>query len=94
MMKKKDWIDEVAQRAGVDQRTARSVLDAFVDTTAIRLQADRSVQLYGLGKLFVKTRAARTARDFTTGEKMAVPAHDIVSFAPSASTAALVDNRK
>lgn len=65
----------------------KTVVDTFLRElyAAIQeeLEAGNEVTLLGLGKLKVKTRAARKARNPSTGAVIEVPAKKTVTFAPT-----------
>lgn len=82
-MLKKELIEGVSALSGVPKKTVREVLDAMCDVTASALAVGDSVMLAGVGKLTVNHRGPKAARNLKTGEKVIVPARNVVVLAPS-----------
>lgn len=73
-MNQSELILSVAQVSGESKKTVEQVLKTASDVIHNALVEGRDVTLLGLGKLHVKTSAARTGRNPQTGESMAIPA--------------------
>lgn len=90
-MNKNDFIKTVAEKAGVPQAQARSVIDAIFGTQADagviveQLANAGKLTLSGFGTFSVRTRAARTGVSPATGEKIQIPEKTVpkFKFAPS-----------
>lgn len=65
---------------GFSKVTVKSILDELADVVQAELQQGGEVTLPGLGKLSVKTRAARTGRNPSTGEEMQIAAKNVPHF--------------
>ena len=66
--------------AGVSKVVIAAVLDTLGDVAQAELQQGGEVTLPGLGKLSVKSRAARTGRNPATGEEMQIAAKNVPHF--------------
>ncbi|KVK96207.1 HU family DNA-binding protein [Burkholderia ubonensis] len=79
-MNKQELIDAVAAGAGVSKseasKTVQAVLDAITDTVT----RGETVQLIGFGAFSQGQRAARTGRNPTTGEEIAISEANTVKF--------------
>jgi DNA-binding protein HU-beta len=81
-MNKTDVIRAVADRSDVSVAIATKVEAALRDVVGEALGRGEDVML-GLGKLRVKQRNARTARNPRTGEPIQVAARKVVHFKPA-----------
>ncbi len=82
-MKKADLIKAVADASHQPQVIVRTVLDATRDVVSDSINKGDDVFLLGLGKLEVRARGAKPARNIHTGERVTVPARQVVLFRPS-----------
>lgn len=73
-MTKTEFINEVADTAGMSRRAATSAVNAFIDVVTCALAAGEEVQIIGFGTFDVVQRAARIGMNLQTGEKMQIPA--------------------
>jgi DNA-binding protein HU-beta len=73
-MNQSELITKVAAISGESKKSTECVLKAAADVITSTLQAGGEVTLPGLGKLYVKDRAAREGRNPKTGEKLQIPA--------------------
>ena len=71
-------VNEVAKQAGVKPEIVQNVLASIKD-----IAAKESVIIRGHGTFKTVTRAARTARNPSTGQPVAVPAKTVLKFTPS-----------
>ena len=79
-MNKSDLITAVAARTDMKKTAIAEVLDALGVVVTDQLALGEDVPLAGLGKLSVKTRAARSGRNPATGETMDIPAKHVAHF--------------
>lgn len=82
-MLKKQLIETVANQAGETQTRTRKILDALDQVVRDVLAGGDTVMLAGLGRLVVRRRSARKARDMVTGAAVTVAAHNIPALVPS-----------
>lgn len=82
-MDKKALIKEIAEDTGYKQSSVDAILDGLGRVVAERLSRGEEVTLTGIGKLKAARRAARTARNPTTGEAVAVPAKTVAKLTPA-----------
>jgi DNA-binding protein HU-beta len=79
-MKKADFIDAVASKAGVSKKDANEVVTAALDAIVDALKAGDSVSFVGFGSFSVAERAAREARVPGTDKVVKVPASKVAKF--------------
>ena len=79
-MKKAEFIDAVAQKAGLTKKDVNSVIDAAIETITEALKNGKSVSFIGFGSFSTAPRAARTARVPGTDKIVEVPATTAVKF--------------
>lgn len=65
---------------GVSKTSIKFVLDQLGEVTQRTLKAGGDIALPGIGKLTVKTRAARTGRNPRTGEPLEIAAKVVPHF--------------
>ena len=70
--------------------SAESAMETLIDTITGTLKKGEEVSIAGLGIFSVKERAARTARNPRTGEKIDVPAMRVPKFRPAKALKDLV----
>ena len=79
-MNKTQFIDAVAQKAGMSKREAEAAVNAMTAVIADELKAGEKVQLIGFGTFEVKARAARSGRNPKTGETITIAASKAPTF--------------
>ena len=79
-MNKTQFVDAVAQKAGMSKREAEAAVNAMTAVIADELKAGEKVQLIGFGTFEVKTRAARNGRNPKTGETITIAASKAPAF--------------
>ena len=79
-MKKAEFIDAVASKAGVSKRDANEVVTAALDAIVDALKVGESVNFVGFGSFSVADRAARDARVPGTDRIVKVPASKVAKF--------------
>lgn len=84
-MKKAELIKAVAEKSGETAVTVRKLVDTIRDVVTDAVNHKQEVFLLGLGKLEVRERGPRPARNLHTGSKVVVPARQAVVFLPSDS---------
>lgn len=82
-MTKQDIVKAAAKAAGVTQERAEAIIDAALDAAAGALVNGDTVKIHSFGTLKPRDRAARTTRNFSTGEKMQAAAGRTISFKPA-----------
>lgn len=86
-MKKHELIGATADLCEKPQALVRQVLDAAAEAARQAVARGDDVFLFGLGKLSVRQRGAKKARDLHTGETVVVPPRKVVLFRASDSLA-------
>ena len=91
-MNKQQLIDAVGERLG-DRRTAATAVDAVLDTQTTSMAEGERVALFGFGVFEKVDRAARTARNPSTGGTVDVPATSVPRFRPGQALKDAVNGR-
>jgi DNA-binding protein HU-beta len=78
MLTKSQIIDALAAKAGVEKKTAETMLDSLAQLAYENAKEDFTVP--GIGKLIVVDRKARTARNPQTGAEIQIPAKKALKF--------------
>lgn len=93
-MTKKEIVKDIADRVGLTQQQTKQIvqltLEAIIDTLVN--DPDHRIELRNFGVFQVKRRAARSARNPRTNEKVRVPAKNVVTFKPGKRMEELVRN--
>ena len=79
-MNKAELIAAVAEKAGLSKKDSEAAVTAALDVITAALQEGDKVQLVGFGSFEVKSRAARTGRNPSTGETIEIPASKTPTF--------------
>ena len=79
-MTKQDFVDAVADRAGMSKRDAGAAVDAVLDTITETLRRGDAVTFTGFGKFTTSARAARMGVNPRTGEKVQIAATTVPKF--------------
>ncbi len=79
-MKKAEFIDTVAKKAGLSKKDANEALNAILDTITEALKDGKSVNFIGFGSFSTVKRVAREARVPLTGKKVKIPERNAVKF--------------
>ena len=83
-MTKSEFVDQVADRAGLSKRDAAQAVDAFLETVESTLRRGSDVVFSGFGKFSVGQRSAREGRNPATGERIHIAASRVPKFTPGA----------
>ncbi|QYR53720.1 HU family DNA-binding protein [Lysobacter soyae] len=81
-MNKGEFIDAVAEAAGMSKVDAGRAVDAVVSTVTKTLKNGDSIALVGFGTFEVRNRAERTGRNPKTKEPITIPASKAAAFKP------------
>lgn len=77
---KKDMIDRIAERTKAHRNTVKDVVQEFLDQVIMELKRGNRLEFRDFGVFEVKRRAARTAQNPKTLERVTVPAKATVKF--------------
>ena len=83
-MTKQEFVDQVADRAGLSKKDAAGAVDAFLDTVEDALKRGSDVSFSGFGKFSVSARSAREGRNPATGETIQIAASNVPRFTAGA----------
>ena len=89
-MNKTEFVAAVAEKAGLSKKDADKAVAAFIETVSESLKAGDKVQFVGFGTFEVRERAAKTAINPRTKEKIAVPATKVPAFKAGAGFKAAI----
>ncbi|WP_457596156.1 HU family DNA-binding protein [Hydrogenimonas sp.] len=79
-MKKAEFVQAVAEKAGLSKKDTEAVLDAAIETITEALAAGKTVSFIGFGTFSTAERAARKAKVPGTDRVVEVPATRAVKF--------------
>ncbi len=79
-MKKSDFIQAVAEKAGLSKKDTQKVIDAALDVITEALKKGDDVAFIGFGTFTTTMRAAREAKVPGTNKVVKVPATKVVKF--------------
>jgi DNA-binding protein HU-beta len=82
---KAEFIDQVADRAGLSKKDASEAVDAVLETIESALKRGSDVVFSGFGKFSVSQRAAREGRNPATGAKIQIAATKVPKFTAGAA---------
>jgi DNA-binding protein HU-beta len=78
---KQEFVDKVADKAGLSRRDAGKAVDAFLETITDTLKGGGDVAFTGFGKFSTSHRAARQGvNPRNPGEKVTIPAATVPKF--------------
>jgi DNA-binding protein HU-beta len=79
-MSKQEFVEQVAQEAGLSKKDAAAAVDAVLGTIENTLKQGGEVSFTGFGKFHVAERGAREGRNPRTGESMQIAATKVPRF--------------
>ena len=89
-MTKAELVAAISEKAGIDRKDSQRALDAFVSCVTAAMKQGEDVRIVGFGNFTAVDRAAGTARNPRTGEKVDRPASRAVRFRPGETLKAAV----
>ena len=84
-MTKTEFVDQVADRAGLSKKDAADAVDAVLDTIEQTLKRGSEITFSGFGKFSISERSAREGRNPATGETIQIAASRVPKFTPGAA---------
>ncbi len=84
-MTKSEFVDQVADRAGLSKKDASDAVDAMLETIESALKRGSDVVFSGFGKFSVSDRGPREGRNPATGEKIQIAASRVPKFTAGAA---------
>lgn len=90
-MNKRELVDAMAAKAGIEKTSAEAALDALVDAITTALADGDKVTVAGFGTFEVRQRSARSGRNPQTGEPMEIAASKGAGFKPAAALKSAVN---
>lgn len=83
-MTKSEFVDQVADRAGLSKKDAGDAVEAMLETIESALRRGSEVSFSGFGKFSVSQRSAREGRNPATGERIQIAATKVPRFSAGA----------
>jgi len=77
---KSEFVDQVADRAGLNRREAADAVDAVLETIENTLKRGSEISFSGFGKFSVSQRSAREGRNPATGQMIQIAASRVPKF--------------
>ncbi len=84
-MTKSEFVDQVADRAGLSKKDATGAVDAVLETIEETLKRGSEIAFSGFGKFSVSERSAREGRNPATGERINIAASRVPKFTAGAA---------
>ena len=81
-MNKGELVSAIAEKSGLTKKDSEKALNAFLESVEESLGKKDDVNILNFGSFRVKHRVAREGRNPQTGDKMTIPAKDVVVFVP------------
>ncbi|MEN3047032.1 MAG: HU family DNA-binding protein [Candidatus Hydrothermales bacterium] len=82
-MTKHVLIQRIHKETGIPRKDVKIVVEKFIEIIKDSIESKEKVSLKGFGIFKVKWRKNRTGRNFSTKEKISIPAQWKVVFEPS-----------
>lgn len=79
-MTKQEFVDAVADKAGMSKRDAGEAVDAMLETITDALKKRDAITFTGFGKFSTSDRAARQGVNPRTGERVQIAATTVPKF--------------
>jgi len=93
MANKKELINAIALATGKTKKDSKLIADSLIKVMKTELSkgVDSTIKLVNFGTFKVVTRKARVGRNPRTGEKLDIPAKNVVKFTPGKALKELID---
>ena len=89
-MNKAELVAMIATLSKLSKADSKKALEAFIESVSRTLKKGKSVVLTRFGTFVVAKRKARVGVNPSTGQKMKIPAKNVVRFRPGRNLRALV----
>jgi nucleoid DNA-binding protein len=87
---KKEIVKKISEEIGLTQLKTKEIVQRTLDAIILTLVEEGRIELRNFGVFEVKRRAPRKARNPRTGDKVFVPAKNVVTFKPGKEMEELV----
>src|ERR1700751_6140931 len=87
---KKEIVKKISEEIGLTQLKTKDIVQRTLDAIIQTLVSEGRIELRNFGVFEVKQRAPRKARNPRTGDKVSVPAKNVVTFKPGKEMEELV----
>ena len=82
-MNKAELINSIASKTGMSKTDSKKALDAVFTSIDDALRNGERISIQGFGSFGISHRKARIGRNPRTGERLTIPAKNVVRFKPS-----------
>jgi DNA-binding protein HU-beta len=82
-MTKKDLVNAVSERSGVDRIVVENVLNSTLNEAKKAVVDGKNIYIRGFGSIGPKLRKQKVGQDIRLGQPVVIPPHKIPSFKPS-----------
>ena len=89
-MTKKEIVKQISEEIGLTQLKTKDIVQRTLNAIIQTLVTEGRIELRNFGVFEVKRRAPRKARNPRTGDKVSVPAKNVVTFKPGKEMEELV----
>lgn len=89
-MTKKEIVKQISEEIGLTQLKTKDIVQRTLNAIIQTLVSEGRIELRNFGVFEVKRRAPRKARNPRTGDKVSVPAKNVVTFKPGKEMEELV----
>jgi DNA-binding protein HU-beta len=86
-MNKTEFVNAVAEKAGLSKIDAKKAIEAFIDTVTEGLAAGDRIAIVGFGTFSVADKAARKGINPKTQQTIEIPARKTAKFKPGSELA-------
>src|ERR1700712_2086 len=90
LVTKKEIVKQISEEIGLTQLKTKDIVQRTLNAIIQTLVAEGRIELRNFGVFEVKRRAPRKARNPRTGDKVSVPAKNVVTFKPGKEMEELV----
>lgn len=90
-MTKKEFADKMAEVSGLSKVDATKAYDAFLKVITDYLKAGEKVAFLGFGTFSVQKKEARVGRNPKSGEKINIPAKNVLKFKAGSEIAKAIE---
>ena len=92
-MNKREFVDQLAEKAGFTKKDARKAIDSMIDIINETVAKNEAVNIAGFGKFEARARKDSVRMNPQTGKKINVPAKVVPAFKPGKTLRELVGKK-
>lgn len=92
VLTKKEIVEMVCTELDISKKESTTLVESFFEIIKDELSNGNDILISGIGKWTVKKKNARRGRNPQTGEAVTIAARKVVTFKPSPSLKATINN--